>query len=258
MRFIISTQAELLKTKRTASLWLTIVGAALIPTIVFLNLTIDPGNAVKELAADPWKSMFLTAWQILAAFLLPMYIILISTLIPQIEFKNNTWKQVFSSPQSIGNIFFSKFLTIHILILLCFILFNVLMILSGVLINLINPKFTFLDRSVDWKTILRLNFKTYVSVLGISAFQYWLALRFKNFVAPVGIGLALLIGGVVALNLNWAHIYKYLYTYPLLSYDSIKKTSYPVLENHEWNSIGYLVFFMLIGFLDMRLRKEKG
>ncbi len=83
MSFIISTQAELLKTKRTASFWLSIIGAALIPTIFFLHLTIDPGDAVKKLAADPWIRMYFLGWQILAAFLLPMYIILISTLIAQ-------------------------------------------------------------------------------------------------------------------------------------------------------------------------------
>ncbi len=139
MSFIISTQAELLKTKRTASFWLSIIGAAIIPTILFLNLTIDPGDAVKSLATDPWKKMFLTAWQILAALLLPMYIILIAALIPQIEIKNNTWKQVFASPQTVSAIFFSKFLTIHIMIFSCFILFNVLMIISGLLVNLVNP-----------------------------------------------------------------------------------------------------------------------
>ncbi len=76
MSFIISTQSELLKTKRTASFWLSIIGAALIPTIFFLDFTIDPGNEIKDLAADPWKKMFFAGWQILAAFLLPMYIIL--------------------------------------------------------------------------------------------------------------------------------------------------------------------------------------
>jgi len=258
MNFIISTQSELLKTKRTASFWLSLAGAALIPTIVFLHLTLDPGDAVKTFAADPWKRIFFSAWQILAALLLPMYMILICTLIPQIEFKNNTWKQVFASPQTVSNIFFSKFLTIHLMILFCFILFNVLLILSGVLINLISPEFTFLQRSLDWETIMRLNVKTYISILGISAIQYWLSLRFKNFVAPVGVGLVLIIGGVVAMNLNWVHIYKYPYIYPFLSYDSMKKTSGPFLENHEWNSIGYFVFFMLVGFLDMKLRKEKG
>ncbi len=258
MSFIISTQSELLKTKRTASFWLSLAGAALMPTIIFLKLTIDPDNVVKSLAADPWKRVFSIAWQMLVALLLPMYIILISTLIPQIEFKNNTWKQVFASPQTVSNIFFSKFLTIHIMILFCFILFNLLMILSGVLVNLVNPEFTFLQRSIDWEMILRLNLKTYISILGISAIQYWLSLRFKNFVAPVGVGMVLFIGGVIALNFNWEHIYKYPYAFPTLSYGLVNKAGGPFLENHEWNSIGYFLFFMLLGFLDLKFRKEKG
>lgn len=258
MSFIISTQAEVLKTKRTASFWLSIIGAALLPAIFLLNLTIESEQAFKSFAADPWKKMFFAGWQILAAFLLPMYIILIATLIPQIEYKNNTWKQVFASPQTVSTIFFSKFLTIHIMILICFILFNVLMILAGVLIDVITPEFTFLQRSIDWETLLRLNVKTYISILGISAFQYCLSLRFKNFVAPVGIGLALVIGAVISIEFHWQHIYKFPYTYPILSYDSMEKTSYPILENHEWNSIGFCVFFLLVGFLDMKFRKEKG
>jgi lantibiotic transport system permease protein len=257
MSFILSTQAEILKTKRTASFWLSIIGAAFIPTILFIALFTDP-DAAKNLAKDPWTRYFNMGWQILSVFLLPVYIILVSTLITQIEFKNNTWKQVFASPQSLGNIFFSKFLTIHLMILFCFFLFNVFMIVAAVTGNLFNPKYTFLDHSIDWEMLLRLNLKIYISILGISAIQYWLSLRFKNFVAPVGIGMALVIGGIIALNFHWGHIYKYPYSFPILTYDFTQKTGRPLLENHEWNSIGYFVFFILLGFFDMKMRKEKG
>ncbi len=257
MSFLISTQAELLKTKRTASFWLSVIGAAFIPTLLFIGLITNP-DAARNLAKDPWTKFFNMGWQILSVFLLPMYIILVSTLITQIEFKNNTWKQVFASPQSFGNIFFSKFLTIHLMILFCYVLFNTFMLLAAVIGNLINSKYTFLDRSIDWEMLLRLNIRTYISILGISAIQYGLSLRFKNFIAPVGIGLILVIGNIIALNLHWEHIYKYPYSFPALTYDSIQKPGRPFLENHELNSIGYFVFFILLGFLDMKMRKEKG
>jgi len=257
MSFIISTQAELLKTKGTASFWLCIIGAAFIPTLLFIALFTDPDTA-KNLANDPWTKFFKMGWQILSVFLLPMYIILVSTLITQIEFKNNTWKQVFATPQSLGNIFFSKFLTIHLMILFCFLLFNIFMILAAITGNAINPKFTFLDRSIDWEMLLKLNFKTYISLLGISAIQYCLSLRFKNFIAPVGMGLALVIVSVIAMNYHWEYIHKFPYAFPALTFDSVQKPGRPFFENHEWNSIGYFVFFILIGFLDMKMRKEKG
>lgn len=257
MSFIVSTQAEWLKTKRTASFWLSIIGAAFIPTLFFISFFTD-SDAAKGLANEPWEKFFIMGWQILCVFLLPMYIILVSTLITQIEYRNNTWKQVFASPQSLGNIFFSKFLTIHIMIVFCFLLFNGFMILAAVIGTLINPKLPFLDHPIDLELLFRLNVKTYVSILGISAIQYWLSLRFKNFVAPVGIGLALVIGGIVALNVQWAHITKYPYSFPTLTLDAIRKPGSPFWENHELNSIGFFLFFILLGFIDMKIRKEKG
>ena len=258
MSFIISTQAELLKTKRTASFWLSIIAAAFIPTILIIALFTGDDASRAALTADPWTKYFKIGWQVFCIFIVPIYIVLSSTLLTQIEFRNNTWKQVFASPQSLGNIFFSKFLAIHFMILFCFVLFNGFMILSAVGANLFNSSFTFLHHRIDWSRLLWLNFKVYISILGISAIQYWLSLRFKNFIAPMGIGLALLIAGVVALVNQWAHVYKYPYSLSLLSYDYAQKSGRPFLENHEWNSIGYFMVFILIGFLDMKMRKEKG
>jgi lantibiotic transport system permease protein len=257
MSLLISTQAELLKTKRTASFWFSIIGAAFIPVILFIALSTD-ANAGKSLAADPWKKFFGMGWQILSVFLLPMYIILVTTLITQIEFKNNTWKQVFSSPQSMGTIYFSKAITIHVMIIFCCLLFNLLLFASALLATLFKPQLTFLQRPVDWAQLLQINARIYLSILGITAIQYWLSLRFKNFIVSVGIGLALLISSIIALNLSWKHIAKHPYAFPAQTYDAIQKSGRPMIENHEWNSVCYFAVFVLIGLLDMKLRKEKG
>lgn len=257
MSLIISTKAELIKTKRTASFWLSVVGAAFVPTLLFIALLTDSG-AAGSLAIDPWSKFFSMGWQILSVFFLPMYIILTSTLITQIEFKNNTIKQVFASPQSVSNIFFSKFLTIHLMILFSFVLVNIFMILAAVLGNIIVSEYTFLANSIDIEFMIKLNFKTYIAISGISAIQYWLSLRFKNFIVPVGMGLAFVIGSIIALNYHWEHIQRYPYALPALSFDFIQKPGRPLIENHEWNSIGCFVFFLLIGFWDMKRQNEHG
>lgn len=264
MSFIASTEAELLKTKRSAAFWLSIVGAALIPFVLFLVYFFKPEGAIRNLKLSPWEIHFAMGCQIMNSFLFPMYIILICTLIPQIEYRNNTWKQVFSSPQSYGTIYFSKFLSIHIMIVFFYFMFNIFMILSAVVANLLNTGFNFFDQSIALGTLLKLNVKTYISILAISAIQYCLSLRFKNFITPVGVGLALLIGSVIALNLSWEHIDKMPYAYPVRTLDFMIETKSKMiqrryfLENHEWNSIGYFIAFTAIGFLDMRYRKEKG
>ena len=258
MSLLVSTQAELLKTRRTASFWLSISGAAFIPLLLFIALLTGDDATNAAMAKDPWKRFFGMGWQILSVFLLPMYIILVSTLITQIEFKNNTWKQVFASPQSLATIYFSKFLTIQLMIIFCCGLFNVFMILSAFAGNLFKPGYGFSDKAIDWKMLLQLNFKTYVSILGISALQYWLSMRFKNFIVPLGLGLAMVIAGIIALNVQWTHLHKYPYAFPILTYDFLQKSDRPFLENHELNSIGYFLFFLLAGFVDLVNRKEKG
>ena len=259
MSFIISTQAEVLKIKRTASFWLSIVGAVFVPGIFFLIFTFNPDDgALKDFSTEPWQKMFYLGWEFFSAFTLPMYVILISALLPQIEFKNHAWKQVFASPQSLGNIFFSKFAAIHIMIISCFLLYNMFMILTGIIVNLMNPRFPFLHSSIDLALLLRLSFKFYISTLGITAIQYFLSLRFKNFIAPIGIGLALVIGAVTAISLHWKHADKYPYAFPIITSNLMREKGRPFIENHEWYSIVYFVFFMLLGFLDMKMRKEKG
>jgi len=254
MNLIISIKAELIKTKRSASFWLSVIGAAVIPLIFFLAYTIKPEHNY----SNGWSKHFLQGWQVFNAFLLPMFVILICSLIPQIEYKNNTWKQVFASPQSISGIFFSKFLTILMMILFLFLLFNSFMILSAVVPNFFFSKFSFLNSSIDWSELLRLNFKTFVSLLGIISFQYWLSLRFRNFIVPIGIGLALLVTALIIYQFRWEHVYKVPYALPVLTMEVIRDTGRPILENHEWNSVGYFILFTLLAYYDMRYRKERG
>ncbi len=260
MSFIISTKAELIKTKRSASFWLSLIGSAVIPLIFFLMYVLEPKNS-DRFQVKPWELHFTQGWQAFAAFLLPMFVILICSLIPQIEYKNNTWKQVFASPQSVGNIFFSKYLSIIIMILFLFLMFNIFMILSGLVPNLFFSKYTFLESSIDWGALLKLNFKTFVSLLGIISIQYWIGLRFRNFIVPIGIGLGLLVCSMILLP--WQHVDKVPFAFPLLTFmTSVAKSKNelvgPLLQNHELNSIGYFVLFTVIAFLDMRFRKERG
>jgi len=256
MNLLISTRAEMTKTKRSASFWLSLLGAGVIPTLFFLAYVIKP----QESYSQNWNRHFLQGWQVFNAFLLPMFVILICSLIPQIEYKNNAWKQVFASPQTIGNIFFSKYLTILIMILFLFVVFNIFMLLSAVVPNFFYTQFTFLTRSIDWLQVLVFNVKTFVSLLAIISIQYWLSLRFRNFIVSIGIGLGLLITALILFQFRWEHIYKVPFAMPVLTIEGFSETArtHWTLQNHELNSIGYFAFFSILAFLDMRFRKERG
>ena len=258
MSYTISLQTEILKTKRSAAFWVCLLGSGFIPAIFTLMYSLRPDKFVSQFKVQPWESHFISGWQAFSAFLLPMFVILVCSMIPQIEYKNNTWKQVFASPQSIGNIFFSKLSTILLMILFLFVMFNVFMIGGALLANLIHKEYPFFSHGAQWDLILKMNLKSFISLLGIISIQYWLSLRVKNFIVPIAIGLALLITAMIILQ--WEHISKVPYAFPFLTFSSIAKGGVKkiLFQNHEMNSIGYFAFFTMLAFLDMRYRKERG
>lgn len=261
MSIAIATRAELIKTKRTASFWISLVGSGFIPLIFFLVYVLRAERNYTRLAATPWEVHFSEGYQAFSSFLLPMFVILICSLIPQIEYKNNAWKQVFTTPQSVGTIFFSKYISILLMIVFLFVMFNVFMILAAVIPNLIFSKYTFLSSSFDWGGLAKLNIKSFVSLMAIVSIQYWLSLRFKNFIVPIAIGLCLLITSMILLP--WEHISKVPYAFPSLSFlrsvqPNVNHASDSFFQNHELNSIAYFIFFTIVAFLDMRFRKERG
>ncbi|MET0636469.1 MAG: ABC transporter permease [Chitinophagaceae bacterium] len=260
MSLFTSVQSELVKTKRSASFWMSLLGAGVIPLIFLLVYIISPEKTAPSLQKTPWEIHFFQGYQQFASFLLPMFVILICSQIPQIEYKNNTWKQVFASPQSIGNIFFSKYIAIMLMVLFLFLMYNIFMLLAAVIPNLVRKEFTFLDNPVNWKQLFRLNLKTFISLLAIISIQYWLSLRFKNFIVAIGLGLALLITSIMMFGFQWEHVYKVPYAFPLLSLTGMveKGEGGPLFLNHELNSIGYFIFFTVLAFLDMKYRKERG
>lgn len=260
MSYAISLRTELIKAKRSAALWICILGAGFMPAIFTLVMILNPKEFLKEpdFAANPWQALFGIAWQSFLIFLLPLFVIIVCSMIVQIEYKNNTWKQVFASPQSIGNIFFSKYSTILLMILFLFVMFNLFLMGGAILANLINSKYTFLRSNLQINSILKMDLKSFVSLLGIISIQYWLSLRIKNFIVPIGIGLCLLITAMIIQR--WEHIYKFPYAYSFLTFRTMGITlrGGSLFQNHELNAMCWFVVVTATAFLDMRFRKERG
>src|SRR5215210_9396961 len=126
MNFIGSFQSEWLKKRRSLASWLVIVGAFFTPSIILMS-RIKNADKLSALyvSDDFWQKLWHQTWESMAVFLLPIGIILAAGLITQIEYKNNTWKQLHTTPQGFTTIFFAKFLVIFVMLVEVFVLFNI-------------------------------------------------------------------------------------------------------------------------------------
>ena len=254
MNLLLSLRSELIKLNRTSALYLCLVVAALMPVLLLIDHSADSEKS--SLIKDPWNIYFLEGWQGLVFVLFPMFIMLVCTLLPQMEYKNNTWKQVLSSPQSIASVFFSKFIIIHILIIVFMFVFNFLMVVSVLLLDYFNPAVQLFKHNLDLKQFLVSNAKLYLSILSLSAIQFWAGMRFKNFIVPIGIGLVFWIAsGMLVFEYKWANVDLFPFAYPILNFLPKYDAIVPSLVT---KSLIFTTIFLLLAFADFSGRKARG
>lgn len=252
MKLLTALRAEMLKTKRTASFYFTLVIAALIPAILLLNV-LTGGGDLDAVRKDPLNAMFELGTERNGLVFFPVFVILVCTLLAQIEYRNNTWKQVFASPQTKGAVFLAKFLNINGLILL-FLAANLVFIsLAVVATHFVNPALDLLRQPFDGTRLLVRTANTYVTMMAMCAFQFWLGLRFRNFIIPIATGLVLWITGMMmAFEFKSSLVEFFPYSFQTFPFTPQFQ---PRMSQAAWTSAGYATLFLLLGFLDFRRRR---
>jgi hypothetical protein len=251
MKFIHSVQSEWLKTKRSAASWLCLFGGFFIP-LIFLIMMLKNSSSINNYYPfhNVWKAHFLDLWANMASFLLPVGVILSSSLITQMEFKNNTWKQLHTTPQSYTSVFFAKFSVIVLMTLKFFLFFNIGIFLSGIIPSLI-VEHRWPVMPIPLLFILKINLKVFVVCLPVIAIQYLISLKFKNFLVAIGVGLLCLIGTLI--GLGWEYIYVSPY-----SYCGLMVANRKIEYNSQLYAAIYFTVLMFGSYLLYISKKEKG
>jgi lantibiotic transport system permease protein len=254
MSLVVSLRSEVLKSKRTAAFYFTLIGAAVIPSLMLFMVIADGLPSGGKASIDPINAMFNISSDMTGLALFPLFIVLACTLLPQIEFKNSTWKQVLTSPQKKEDVFFAKFLNIQLLMILFLVAGHLLMWVVVIASHFILPQFNILSHSFNATKVLEDNAHTYLASIGICAIQFWIGLRARNFIVPVAIGLALWLLGTLLVFEYKSSLSPYLpYSFPAIRFSPLFS---PGLKKVEWLSFGYSVLFLIVGFADFKRRRK--
>lgn len=212
MRYLfIALRAELLKTKRSLAFVVALV-APVVVVVLQIAMYFDYMDFYLGGAEDnPWpvfNQTMLTYWALLV---MPLFITLQTTLIAQVEQRQNNWKLLYTQPIPRWMIYIAKYLLGGMLLLASALVLIALMFGAGQLLYLFFPGYSFNAPFPIFDALLDTLLVCSVSALLLSL-HTWISLRFQNFVTPLGIGIGATVIGLFVFGSDW--VYWYPWTIP--------------------------------------------
>ena len=248
--------ADLLKLKGTAALQL-VVGLATLPVLVIFLVFYFRGAPLLEVGQSPWVPYLHNAWRTEATLLLPLFIVLLTSLVVQVEHRASAWKHLHTQPVTRGVLFCSKLLVLLALSLVAQVLHAALLLLTGWLLLIAQPALGFQHYAFPLAAVATAVLRIYVGTAGILAVQYVASLYWRSFVGPMVIGLAGTILALTVLRLVHADLLPYgapLLTFHTFGADGPALVVPAALAPHEWLSLGWVVLMLGLGPLWLRRR----
>ena len=130
------------------------------------------------------------------------------------------------------------------LLIFC-VLTTVLFLLSGALLTSIRPDIGFQDYNITTPFLISMC-KMFLSGLGILSIQFLMSIYWKDFIRPVGIGLAFTITSLILSA--WDYVYIFPYSHPLSIRDDFSDLSQIILTTPVLISLGYSSVFFFAGY----------
>ena len=115
------------------------------------------------------------------------------------------------------------------------------------------PDLNIFNQPLNGQKILVSYENAYVNLLAIVAIQFWLGLRFKSFIAPIAVGIALWFAGTM-LVLDYKSPYGIYFPYSFHVFANFPPYK-SQLNQAGWSSAGYAVLFLTVSFIDFRRMK---
>lgn len=210
---------ELMKLRRTVTLWLTFIYP--LGTVVLSSLFLYSMRNQKYFSATATINNINNV----AAFFLPFYTVLAISFFCHLEQRNNMFKHLISLPVPRSAFFMGKLAASLILMAFAWMLMIILIYLSMLILDQIEPKLGIL-LTFDHGYLITAMSRTFLAGIAMVVLQYIISLRLRNVVAPIAIGTSLsilpiavlFILGVTGLISNpkvlqWLPLYDP-YTYP--------------------------------------------
>jgi hypothetical protein len=254
--FQAALKAEIQKGKNSFALWLSLFGTVANVVMFSLYFLFRPAPEGVGVEKAPWEAFIVLFYDSVSFMMLPLYVIILCSLITFQEHRSGSWMNLLSLPLTRWQLYSAKQVYTLLHFVAAHLLFIVSMLLAGLLIGLFYPASGLLAFP-PLGLIALLAAYTILSILGLLAFHAWISWRFSHFIIPLTIGI---IGFVLAalLGPEWPGAVGFWYATPIVYMPEwrglVEYESWGGLGLHYGASLFWFGFFTLIGYWDIRRR----
>lgn len=207
IRFWTALRSELLKSRRTLAVATTAWLPALIVGLMFA-IFYSKAEDFAKMGMNPWISLAQNIFGLYAVLILPMYAMVTAFSANQIEHVANAWKNLFTLPYPKLTIYLAKWTFAFLLILFFSLVLCGLTFVAGNALARLKPEIGFQDYE-SYGLITLFYAKFFLGVMGVFSIQFLLSFFWRDFIRPVGIGLALTIAGAIGAGWKYAYLFPY-------------------------------------------------
>ncbi len=254
-----SFTTEWIKSKNSFAKWLILSGALFMPAFVAFVFVSKWKHLIPKNGENQWHELTEMTWKGMAFLYSGFFIALLTCLLFNIEYKNNTWKHLFTLPISRTQLYANKLITLLLFLACFYLLFIPVWVVAGYVTSWIRPQLEMARHSPNYGEFLRLCAHSYISSLSIVALHFWLSIRFKNMIIPLAVTV---IGSIVWIALfqgKAGEIVYFPYAYPYLTVNPpmfLQEAKWGVFPEHEVYSLCYFVLLSVLSYWDF-LKKFK-
>jgi hypothetical protein len=240
-----SVKAEMLKYRGTYAMALAVLAPLFISLLMAVIYFIKAEKLVRT-GTNGLTGMLDGGVNASATMLFTFYLVMLTILIHQVEYRAHALKDVFSYPVSHFSTYISKWFVAFILTGVSVALYFIFSLLFTWVVELRHPSLVWFDK------VIFIHFMKQVCIVMIASLlllgiQFLVALRWSNTIVPLGTGVVGFISAII-LAQGWKHVDMHPYALGLLSYMRTMGRSQFTLNHIIAYSILGLVCMMAGGY----------
>ncbi len=258
-----SLRADTIKLKNTPIFWVSLLGGLFVTGLLFLMHYFSV-EEINKPDTNPWDFYCGFGVTFVSILLVIPFVVLVASSVMLPEHKSESDKYLYSLPLPKGRFYFSKLVVILGIIATTYLIFFIAHLLVGWILGFLRPEYEFHQYAPQIADFAWMLGHSYLSVLGVVGLHYWLSVRWKNFIIPMGVGLCGYIISVMFSITGRSDLAIFFpYSYPALIGNALGVENsnnliwWGGLANVEWLSMACFVVFAVIGFIEESRRNIK-